>query len=150
LHGGVQGPLHLGAGGVPARVHDPVRPVAALTGQHQRAVGVAIELGADPDQFPQPGRALVDQHPDRRRVAETDSRDLGVPGMGRRSVRRVEYGGDAALRPPGRAVIDVDLGDHRDVQTRLTQVQRRGQAGHPGAHHDHIGGLDPAGRGRGQ
>lgn len=150
LHSGVQGPLHLGTCGVPASVHDPVRPVPALAGQHQRAVRVTIELGADPDQLTEPGRALLDQHPDRRRVAQPHPGDLGVPGMSRRGVGRVEDGGDAALRPPGRAVVDVDLGYHRDVQTRLPQVQRRGQPGHAGTHNDHVGGLHPAGRGRGQ
>ena len=46
VHGGVQRPLHLGAGRVAAGVHDPVGVVAALAGQHQRAVRVAVELGA--------------------------------------------------------------------------------------------------------
>ena len=38
---GVQRPLHLGAGRVAAGVHDPVGVVAALPGQHQRAVAGA-------------------------------------------------------------------------------------------------------------
>ena len=51
VHGGVQRPLHLGAGRVAARVHDPVGVVAALPGQHQRAVRVAVERGAEADQL---------------------------------------------------------------------------------------------------
>ncbi len=147
---GVQGALHLGAGRVAAGVHDPVRPVAALAGQHQRAVRVAVELGAPADQLPDPRRALLDQHLHGLRVAEPDPGDLGVVGVRLGGVQRVEDPGDPALRPAGGAVVDVDLGDHRDVQAELAQVQRGGQPGDAGTHHDHIGGLVPARLGGGE
>jgi hypothetical protein len=146
----VQCALHLGTGSVAARVHDPVGAVATLAGQHQRAVRVAVEHGAQAHQLPHPGRALLDQHPHGGRIAQADARDLGVEGVRLRSVQRVEHRGDAALRPPRGPVVDVDLGDHRDVQARLAQMQRRGQPGDAGTDHQDVGGLGPPRLGGGE
>ena len=106
-----------------------------------------VELGAQAHQLAYPGRALGDQHLDGGRVAQPDAGDQRVGGVRGGRVHRVEHGGDAALGPPGRAVVDVDLGDDRHVQTGLAQVQRGGQAGDAGADHDDVGRLGPAGAG---
>ena len=122
---GVQRPLHLGAGGVAAGVHDPVGAVAALAGQHQRAVRVAVERGAPAGSAPGPGPGPPSTSTSTAAGSHSPTpATIGVAGVRRRGVERVEHGGDAALRPPGRAVVDVDLGDHGDVQARLAQVQR--------------------------
>ena len=63
----VQRPLHLGAGGVAARVHYPVGVMAALAGQHQGAVGVAVEGRTQLDQIANPGGAFADEDIDRGR-----------------------------------------------------------------------------------
>ncbi len=144
VHGRMQRPLHLGPGRVAAGVHDPVGVVAALAGQHQRAVRVAVELGAPAHQFAHPGRALADQHVDRGRVAQPDSGHERVLGVRLGRVQRVEHRRDATLRPARRAVVDVDLGDDRDVQAGLAQVQGGGQSGDPGTDDDHVGRLGPA------
>ena len=145
-----QRPLHLGAGGVAAGVHDPVGGVPALAGEQQLPVAVAVEGGAPADQLAQPRRPLGDQHPDGRRVAQADAGDLGVAGVRRRGVGRGEHGGDAALRPAGRAVVDLDLGDDGDRQPRRAGVQRHAQPGDAGADDADVGGQLPPGRRRPQ
>ncbi len=143
----VQRPLHLGTGRVAPGVHDPVGVVPALATQHERAVRVPVEDRSPAHQLPYPRGALVHQYLDGGRVAQPHAGHQGVLGVRCRGVQRVQDRGDAALRPSGRAVVDVDLGDHGDVQPRLAQVQRAGQSGHPRAHHHHVGGLRPAGIG---
>jgi hypothetical protein len=65
----VQRPLHLGTGGVPAGVHDPVGVVPAFAAEHQRAVRVPVELRAEAHQLPYPRRSFGHQHLDGGRVA---------------------------------------------------------------------------------
>ena len=147
----VQGPLHLGAGGVAAGVHDPVGVVAALAGQHQRAVRVAVELGAPADQLADPGRALARPAPDRGRVAQPDPGDQGVA---RRARPGVSSGSSTAAMPP--CAHRVEPSSMLTLVTTVTcrPASRRcsaaGQPGDAGADHDHVGGLRPAGLGRGQ
>jgi hypothetical protein len=144
---GVQRPLHLRTRRVAAGVDDPVGPVAPLPGQHQRPVRVAVELGAGPDQLPQAGRSLLDQYADRVRVTEADPGDLRVESVRGRGVERIQHRGDAALRPTRGALVDVDLGDDGDVESRLSEVQRGGQPRDTRPDHQDVGGFHPT-RGR--
>ncbi len=120
----VQRPLHLSARGVATRVDDPIGVMPALAGQHQRAVGVAVERGTQLDEISYPSGTFLDQHVDRRGVAEADAGHDCVLGMRRGCVERIQDRGDAALGPSGRPVVDVHLRHHGDVQAGLAQVQR--------------------------
>ena len=103
LDRGDQRPLDLRAGGVAAGVRDPVAVVAALAGQRQLAGGGVVEVGAERDQLADRVGALGDQHPDGLRVAGAGAGDEGVVLVLLGGVARAERGGDAALRPLGRA-----------------------------------------------
>ena len=98
-----QRPLDLGAGGVAARMHDPGHRVAALPGVGEVGVRPAVELGAEPDQLPDPGRPFGDENVHRVDVAEAGA---GRDGVGEVQGGRVdvgfERGGDTALRVLGR------------------------------------------------
>ena len=116
--GGVdQGPLHLGPGGRPSGVDHPGRGVAALTGQGQGPAGLPVEDGAHGDQLVDPGRAFVDQDPDRVGVAQAGP---GGQGVGQVEIGRVlvaaEHGGHAALGPPGGRLGELGLGQHADPE----------------------------------
>ena len=121
------------ARGVAAGVGDPVRVVAALAGQLDLALGVAVELGTERDQLADPRRSLVDQGGDRRDVADPAPRHQGVVQVLLGRVTRVERGGDAALGPLGRALVEHRLGHQQDPVDPLPQPQRGGQAGDAGA-----------------
>ncbi len=118
LDGGDQGPLDLGAGRVAAGVRDPVAVVAALAGQRQLAVGVVVELGAERDQLADRVGSLGDQRPHGVAVARAGARDQGVALVLLGGVARAERGGDAALRPLGRAGVEHVLGDDEDRCSR--------------------------------
>ncbi|GAB3994698.1 hypothetical protein GCM10029992_09920 [Glycomyces albus] len=92
----MQGALDLGAGGVPAGVDDPPGPVTALAGELERAVGVAVEFGAEVDQVGDPVGAFGDGHLDRGRVAQAHPGDLRVHRVRGGGVERVEHGGHAS------------------------------------------------------
>ena len=147
----VQGPLDLGAGRVAAGVHDPVRrggrPRGSASASRPGAGRTGCPSGSAPGPGPGPRSTSTSTAAGSHRPTPATSVSAACAGRG---VQRVEHGGDPALGPAGRPVVDVDLGDHGDVQPGLAQVQRGGQAGDAGADHDHVGGLGPAGRGRGQ
>ena len=115
LDGGDQGPLDLGAGGVAAGVRDPVPVVAALAGQREHALGAVVEAGAERDQLVHRLRPLADQRPHGVEVAGAGPGDEGVVLVLLRGVARAERGGDAALRPLGRAGGQDVLGDDQDL-----------------------------------
>ena len=79
-------------------------------------VADAVEPGAELDQLADRLRPLVHQHPDRLDVAQPDAGDQGVAQVRLGGVVRAERGGDAALRPPGRAGRQHVLGDHQHPQ----------------------------------
>ena len=108
-----QGPLDLGAGGGTAGVHDPGQAVAALAGQLEAALLVAVEHGPQRDQLVDPARALVDQHPHRVAVAQPGT---GGQGVGQVQVGRVrvlaQHRGHATLGPAGGRLGQLALGQH--------------------------------------
>ncbi len=109
---GDQGPLHLQAGRIPAGVHDPVAQVPTFAGQREPARGVVtVERGAEVGQFPDPGRTLGDQDPDRVDVAQPDPGHEGVGQVIIWRILRGECRGDPTLRPSGRALVQACLGD---------------------------------------
>ena len=114
-HGIDERPLDLGAGGRAAGVDDPRQRVAALAGQLERAVGVAVEDGAEGDQLVDAGRALVDEHPHGVDVAEPGA---GGQGVGQVEVGGVgvtaEHGGHATLGPARGGLLQLALGEDAD------------------------------------
>ena len=110
--------LDLGAGGVAARVGDPVAVVAALAGQRDHAVGVVVEVRAERDQLADGLRTLVDQDAYGVRVADAGARDERVELVLLGGVAGAERGGDAALGPLGRAGGEHVLGDDEDLADR--------------------------------
>lgn len=94
--------------------------------------------------------ALGDQGAHGLLVAEARARDEGVVEVLLGGVALAERGGDAALGPAGRAVVEAGLGDDDGVQAGGGAAQRRGQPGDAGAD-DHDVRVDgPAGGGGGQ
>ena len=133
LDGGVEGPLDLGAGGVAAGVRDAVAVVAALAGQADLAGGVVVEVGAERDQLADGGGAVGDQDAYGLLVAGARAGHEGVALVLLGGVAGAERGGDAALRPLGRAGVEDVLGDDEDPADLVLEPQRRGQAGDAGA-----------------
>lgn len=147
-----QGPLHLRAGRVAARVDDAVAVVAALAGELELAVDVAVELRAVAHQPLQRVGALGDQDAHGLLVAQADPGDERVPQVLVGGVLGVEDGGDAALRPPGRSGRQHILGDHEHPRpwVEFDVAQRHGEAGDPRPDHDRVGFDGPAGCGGGE
>ena len=113
-HGGDQRPLDLDAGGRTAGVHDARQAVPALASQLQaRPCSSTVEHGAQRDQLVDPARTFVDQHPDRVGVAQPGARGqrVGQVQVGRVGVL-VQHRGHAALRPAGRGLVELALGEH--------------------------------------
>ena len=100
-----EGPLDLGAGGGAAGVHDAGQRVAALAGQQQLALAVAVEHGAHGDELVDARRALVDQDPHGVDVAQAGAGGRACrPGAGRwsrgrRRARRPRRPGPSGWRP---------------------------------------------------
>ncbi len=145
-----QGARYLRAGRVPARVGDTTAVVAALAGEQDLALVVLVEGRSGGDQAADRARALGDEHPHRLLVAQARARDEGVLQVLLGGVALAERGGDAALCPAGRAVVEHRLGDDQHAQARLTHPQGRGEPGDAGADDDDVGRLRPARRGGGE
>ncbi len=145
-----QRPRYLRTGGVAAGVRDPAAVVTALAGQQDLALVVLVEGRAGGDQVPDRVRALGDQGAHGLLVAEPGTGHQGVGEVLLGGVAGPQGGGDAALGPAGGAVVEHRLGDHHGPQAGLAGVERDGEAGHPGADHDDVGGRGPAGGGSGQ
>lgn len=145
-----QGAGDLRAGRVAARVGDAAAVVAALAGQRDVAAVGGVEVRAGGDQSAYGVGALGDQGAHGLLVAEARARDEGVVEVLLGGVALAERGGDAALGPAGRAVVEAGLGDDDGVQAGGGAAQRRGQPGDAGAD-DHDVRVDgPAGGGGGQ
>ena len=96
------------------------------------AVGVAVERGAERDQLVDARRALVDEHPHGVDVAQAGAGgervgEVEVGGVG----VAAEHGGHAALRPAGRGLLELALGEHADAHAvQLGGPHRGRQPGH--------------------
>jgi len=132
-------PFDLGAGRVPAGVHDPRDGVAALAGVREVVIGAAVELGAEPDELPDPFRPFGDEDPDRVDVAE--------PRAGGDGVRQVQFRGidvvlegrrDTTLGVLGRGGRERALGEDRDRAAGACGSDRRGEARDPAAQHEQV------------
>ena len=134
------------AGGVASGVRDAVAVVPALAGQQDLAGGVAVELRAEGDELAHARRALGDQRGDRLDVAEADPGHQGVVQVLLRGVGRVHGGGDPALRPGRRALVEHRLGDEQDGVDLRPQPQRGGQPGDARADHDDVASMTQPGR----
>ena len=145
-----QGPGDLGAGRVAARVGDAAAVVAALAGERDVAAVGGVEGGAGGDQAAYGVGALGDQGPDGLLVAEARARDEGVVQVLLGGVALAEGGGDAALGPAGRAVVEPGLGDDHGVQAGGRAAQGGGETGDAGADHHDVRVDGPAGGGGGQ
>ena len=139
-HGVDERALDLGAGGRAAGVHDPRQRVAALAGELELALGVAVEGGAERDELVDARRALVDEH--------AHGVDVAQPGAGGERVGEVEVGrvgvaaehrGHAALGPARRGLLELALGEHADPHAVDLGGPHRGrQPGHAGAEHEQV------------
>ena len=143
--GGEQGALHLGAGRVPAGVHDAQRRVPALAGAGE-ARGGSVEDRALGPQPRDGGRARGE---DLRGGVGVDQPAAGGERVGEVGVDGVvrdvpEHHGDAALGPARAPGVRRVLGDHDDAQAATLRRQRRGQPGDAGADDDEVGGGLPA------
>ena len=131
--------LDLGAGGRAAGVHDPGMRVAALAGERQPAVGVAVEAGAEGDQLADPVRSFADEDPHGVDVAEPGA---GREGVGEMAVDGVLFTADdrghAALGPAGRRLFELSLGDHAHPQAGGGGPHGGGQAGDTRPAHDEV------------
>ena len=133
LHGVDQRPLDLGPGGGAAGVHHTSVGVAAFPCELQGAVGVAVEHGAEGDEFVDATRAFVDEHADGIDVAQAGAR---LQGVGQVEVGRVrilrEHGGHPALGPPGRRLHELGLRQDPQAQPRFGGgAHGRREAGDP-------------------
>ena len=122
--------LDLGAGRRPAGVDDAGQRVAALAGQQQPALGVAVEGGAERDQLVDAGRSLVDQHPHGVHVAQARAGgervgEVQVGGVG----VAAEHRGDAALGPARGGLLELALGEH--AHGHAVQLGRPHRGGQP-------------------
>src|SRR5690606_30411578 len=136
-----------GAGGGTG-VDDPGDGVAAFAGQVQVSSFVAVELRSEADQLLDPTRPLVDQHAHGVEVAE--------PGSGGQRVGQVQVdlfgvaaqrGGDPALGPAGRRLLQQALGQYPGVQAVLVaRPDGRRQPGDTAAEDEEV---QLAGRGSG-
>lgn len=145
-----QGAGDLRAGRVAARVGDAAAVVAALAGQRDVAAVGGVEVRAGVDEPAYGVGALGDQGAHGLLVAEARAREEGVVEVLLGGVALAERGGDAALGPAGRAVVEAGLGDDDGVQAGGDAAQRRGQPGDAGSD-DHDVRVDgPAGGGGGQ
>jgi hypothetical protein len=134
LDGLHQRAFDLGAGGGTPGVDDPGQGVAALTRQLELPVGVAVERRTEGDELMDPGRPLVDQHPDGVDVAEAGPRREGVGQVqiGRVGVAAAQHRGDASLGPPGGRLLQLGLREDPDGHpVELSGPHRRRQTGHP-------------------
>src|SRR5690606_32815911 len=143
-----QGAGDLGAGGVAARVGDAAAVVAALAGEGQAAFGGLVEVGAGGDQPAHRVGALGDEDADRLLVAQARAGDQRVVEVLFGSVAVTEGRGDAALRPPGGAVVEPGLGDDARGEAGRFAAQGGGEAGDAGADDHHVRRDGPPGRGR--
>ena len=114
-HGIDQRPFDLHPRGGTARVEDARVTVPALSGEQVLATVVAVEHGAERDQFVDASRTLVDENADGFEVAEAGASVERVRQMevGRIGVS-AEHRGDAALGPAGRRLLQLALGEHAD------------------------------------
>ncbi len=140
----------LGARRVTAGVRDATAVVAALTGQRDRSRVGGVEVRAGVDQPAYGVGALGDQGADRRRVAQPRTGDQGVVEVLLGGVPLADRGGDAALGPPGGAVVETGLGDDDGREAGGGAAERGGETGHAGADHDDVRVDGPAGGGGGQ
>ena len=104
LHALQQRPLDLAPRHV-GGVHDAVGRVAALAPEVERAVGGAVEVGAERDELAHAAGSLADHHLHHVRVAEAGAGHERVGDVVGRVVVRVHHGRDAAL-----GVVGVGLG----------------------------------------
>lgn len=150
-HGLDQGAGDLRAGRVAARVGDPAPVVAALAGERDGAGRVGlVEDGAGVDEPAYRVGPLGDEQAHGVLVAESGAGDEGVVEVLLGRVALAERGGDAALRPPRRPVVEPRLGDDDRTQPGRRAAQGGGQTGDAAADHHDVGGLGPARGGRGQ
>ncbi|CAM5467725.1 hypothetical protein SVIOM342S_01277 [Streptomyces violaceorubidus] len=123
-----QGAGDLGARRVAARVGDAAAVVAALAGEGQAALGGLVEVRAGRDEPAYGVGALGGQDADRFRVAQAGAGHQGVVQVLLGGVALAEGRGDAALRPPGGAVVQAGLGDDDGPQTGGLAAQGSGEA----------------------
>ena len=128
-----QSPLHLGPGRRPSGMDHARVGVPTLAGQSQEPAGLPIEVHPERDQLMDPARALVDQNPHRLLVAEPGA---GGQRVGQMQIGRVlvpsQYGGHAALGPPGGRLRERALRQHaqrRRLRRRLRQRRHRSRSG---------------------
>ena len=125
------------AAGRVARVQHATHGVRAFAAERGRAVGVAIEVGAPVEELAHVVRPLVDEHLDRRHVAQAGAGLERVVAVQVDAVVGPQRRGNAALRVSGVALGAVGLGDQQDRAVRH-QVNGRTQAGDAAADHDEI------------
>ena len=141
-----QRPLDLDPSGGTAGVEDPGVAVAPLPGEEVLALLVLVEHRPHGDELVDPGRALVDQDPDRVEVAEAGA---GGERVGQVEVGGVgiaaEHGGHAALRPTSRGLGQLALGEHADLHAvHVGGPHGGGEAGDAGTEHEQIERVHPA------
>lgn len=145
-----EGAGDLGTRRVAPGVRDAATVVAALAGQRDRSRVGGVEVRAGVDQPAHGAGALGDQSAHRRLVAQPRTGDQGVVEVLLRGVPLAERRGDAALGPPGGAVVETGLGDDDGREARGGAAERGGETGHAGADHDDVRVDGPAGGGGGQ
>ncbi len=121
-------PLDLRAGRGAACMHHTGDRMTALTGELEVALGIAIELGSECDQFLDPTWALVHEHTHCVVVAEPRSRsqsvrEVQVDLLGVRRERR----GHTSLCPSGGRLLEATLGHDPDPQPVLRGGAHRGR-----------------------
>ena len=134
----------LRARGVAARVRDAVAQVTALAGERDVAGSSVSKRAPSAMSSRTASGPLGDEDPHRLRVAQPGARDEGVALVLGRRVVVGERRGDAALRPAGRALVDLRLGHDQDAVARRARVQRGGEPGDAGADDDDVGSSGPA------
>jgi hypothetical protein len=144
-----QRPADLGPGGVPAGVRDAALEMPALAGQRDVAVGAHIEVGAGRDEPADGRRPLRDEGPHGRVRAQPDPGGEGVGEMLGGAVIGGQRRRDAALRPPGGAVVEQRLGDEQHPSVR-PRPQRRDKPRDARPHDDDVGVPGPPGRRSGE
>ena len=133
-------PFDLRTGRRAACVHHPRHRVAALSCQFQLAVLVSIEQRTERDEIVHPAGALVDEHPHRFDIAQSDP---GGEGVGEMEIGLLLFTrqrrSDATLSPAGRRQVEFRFGDDPDAESFDLGGPNRGrQPGHAASHHQQI------------
>ncbi len=128
--------LHRPAGRV-GDMDDATVRMAAFAGEVE-GISLGIEWHAELFEPGDRRRRALDDELDGGALVEPGTGDHRILDMALEGIAGFEHGGDSALRPGGRALVERALGEHGHLET-LGEIERGGKPGCPGADDQDVG-----------